>query len=260
MTSTTWQLPCKLAFHKHISAWILPENSKNPTGKSEEVSSKFVTLDWFWRTFYLKFFCRFGTFGAVIEYGVDRKITEQSTLAATVAVGIPQGVVLRIRLNRASQTYLFPLHLSDEVIMPVHLLFSGLLFRSGNSDFYQKSIPSLGDNFVTKFRWTIERWKLERIFGRIIQRGMKLSEIEIWYGRRNAIRACQQAAVVYLYKFICCRYCSNHCFMELSRHSWHGLPSKNSSWIRGKQKRNKRPKRRRRWKKCQGTFFQKNWY
>ena len=71
----------------------------------------------------LFFFCRFGTFGAVIEYGVDRKITEQSTLAATVAVGIPQGVILRIRLNRASQTYLFPLHLSDEVIMPVHLLF-----------------------------------------------------------------------------------------------------------------------------------------
>ena len=58
----------------------------------------------------------------MIEYGVDRKITEQSTLAATVAVGIPQGVILRIRLNRASQTYLFPLHLSDEVIMQVHLL------------------------------------------------------------------------------------------------------------------------------------------
>ena len=66
---------------------------------------------------FFAFLCRFGTFGAVIEYGVDRKITEQSTLAATVAVGIPQGVILRIRLNRATQTYLFPLHLSDEVIM-----------------------------------------------------------------------------------------------------------------------------------------------
>ena len=59
---------------------------------------------------------KFGTFGAMIEYGVDRKITEQSTIAATVAVGIPQGVVLRIRLNRATQTYLFPLHLSDEIL------------------------------------------------------------------------------------------------------------------------------------------------
>ena len=95
------------------------ENSKSLLGKSEEVSSNSQLTDY--DDFLLHFrmiFCRFGTFGAMVEYGVDRKITEQSTLAATVAVGIPQGVVLRIRLNRATQTYLFPLHLSDEVQNP----------------------------------------------------------------------------------------------------------------------------------------------
>ena len=74
----------------------------------------------------------------MIEYGVDRKITEQSTLAATVAVGIPQGVVLRIRLNRATQTYLFPLHLSDEVL--THFEDSTFSFRSLNFFLMRKSL------------------------------------------------------------------------------------------------------------------------
>ena len=61
------------------------------------------------------FFFRLGTFGAIIEYGIERKITKQSTLAATMSVGAV-GVVLKIRLNRASQTYNFPIHLSDEIL------------------------------------------------------------------------------------------------------------------------------------------------
>jgi DnaJ family protein C protein 11 len=58
---------------------------------------------------------RIGTFGAIVEYGVERKISHHSTLGATMVVGLPIGITLRIRLNRASQTYIFPLHLSDEV-------------------------------------------------------------------------------------------------------------------------------------------------
>ena len=64
-------------------------------------------------SFYI--FFRLGTFGAIIEYGIERKITKQSTLAATMSVGAV-GVVLKIRLNRASQTYNFPIHLSDEIL------------------------------------------------------------------------------------------------------------------------------------------------
>jgi len=58
---------------------------------------------------------KLGTFGAIIEYGIERKITKQSTIAATMSVGAV-GVVLKIRLNRASQTYSFPIHLSDEIL------------------------------------------------------------------------------------------------------------------------------------------------
>ena len=49
------------------------------------------------------------------DYGIERKISAQSMIAATMTVGFPTGVKLTIRLNRGSQTYLFPLHLSDEV-------------------------------------------------------------------------------------------------------------------------------------------------
>ncbi|KAK9501125.1 hypothetical protein O3M35_002228 [Rhynocoris fuscipes] len=55
-----------------------------------------------------------GTFGAVFEYGAEKKVSEQSTISATVSVGVPTGVILRIRLTRATQTYLFPIQLSDE--------------------------------------------------------------------------------------------------------------------------------------------------
>uniref|UniRef100_A0A8C1JJD7 DnaJ (Hsp40) homolog, subfamily C, member 11b n=1 Tax=Cyprinus carpio TaxID=7962 RepID=A0A8C1JJD7_CYPCA len=57
-----------------------------------------------------------GFFGTVVEYGAERKISRHSVLAATVSIGVPQGVSLKIRLNRASQTYLFPIHLTDQIL------------------------------------------------------------------------------------------------------------------------------------------------
>uniref|UniRef100_A0A8C7S7I5 DnaJ homolog subfamily C member 11 n=1 Tax=Oncorhynchus mykiss TaxID=8022 RepID=A0A8C7S7I5_ONCMY len=38
-----------------------------------------------------------GWFGTVVEYGAERKISRHSVLAATVSVGVPQGVTLKIR-------------------------------------------------------------------------------------------------------------------------------------------------------------------
>ena len=61
------------------------------------------------------FLFRVGTFGAVVEYGIERRLTPHSNLAATMIVGIPFGVTLRIKFARASQTYTFPIHLADEV-------------------------------------------------------------------------------------------------------------------------------------------------
>ncbi|XP_041945030.1 dnaJ homolog subfamily C member 11 [Alosa pseudoharengus] len=57
-----------------------------------------------------------GFFGTVVEYGAERKISQHSVLAATVSIGVPQGVSLKLRLNRASQTYLFPIHLTDQLL------------------------------------------------------------------------------------------------------------------------------------------------
>lgn len=60
---------------------------------------------------------RIGTFGAMLEYGVERRVSTHSTLGATMIVGIPVGITVRIKLIRASQTYTFPIHLSDEILM-----------------------------------------------------------------------------------------------------------------------------------------------
>ncbi|XP_054882956.1 dnaJ homolog subfamily C member 11 [Poeciliopsis prolifica] len=57
-----------------------------------------------------------GWFGTVVEYGAERKISRHSVLSATVSMGVPQGVTLKIKLARASQTYLFPVHLTDQLL------------------------------------------------------------------------------------------------------------------------------------------------
>ncbi|XP_061584619.1 dnaJ homolog subfamily C member 11-like [Cololabis saira] len=57
-----------------------------------------------------------GWFGTVVEYGAERKISRHSVLSATVSIGVPQGVTLKLKLARASQTYLFPVHLTDQLL------------------------------------------------------------------------------------------------------------------------------------------------
>lgn len=57
-----------------------------------------------------------GTFGLVVEYGAEKKISRHTRLSATVSAGVPTGVMLKLKLNRSFQTYAFPIHLSDEVL------------------------------------------------------------------------------------------------------------------------------------------------
>lgn len=59
---------------------------------------------------------KLGTFGIQVEYGCETKVSKHSYLGASVIVGVPAGVTLKIRLNRASQTYNFPIQLSEEVL------------------------------------------------------------------------------------------------------------------------------------------------
>ncbi|ESO92056.1 hypothetical protein LOTGIDRAFT_217203 [Lottia gigantea] len=56
---------------------------------------------------------RIGTYGYVIEYGVEKKITKFSFLKATMVVGLPVGVVVKFRLMRGNQTFNFRVNLSE---------------------------------------------------------------------------------------------------------------------------------------------------
>jgi len=57
-----------------------------------------------------------GTFGAIVEYGLQRKISEHSALAVAMSIGVPTGVYLKIKLTRGNQVYNFPIHLCEEVM------------------------------------------------------------------------------------------------------------------------------------------------
>nr|CAG4636868.1 EOG090X03AJ [Ceriodaphnia reticulata]SVE72837.1 EOG090X03AJ [Ceriodaphnia reticulata] len=57
-----------------------------------------------------------GTFGAMVEYGLERKVSEHSSLAVSMTVGVPTGVMLKIKVSRGNQIYNFPIHLCDEVL------------------------------------------------------------------------------------------------------------------------------------------------
>lgn len=67
-----------------------------------------------------------GTFGAFIEYGVEKRVSQLTTFGATMAVGIPMGVTLRLRVSRSNQVYLFPIQLSDE-ILPAPIIYGTLI-------------------------------------------------------------------------------------------------------------------------------------
>ncbi|ELT99888.1 hypothetical protein CAPTEDRAFT_177367 [Capitella teleta] len=57
-----------------------------------------------------------GNTGVAFEYGGNHQITKHSNLGMSVRVGFPSGVLLKIRLHRGSQTFLFPIHLSEEIV------------------------------------------------------------------------------------------------------------------------------------------------
>lgn len=52
----------------------------------------------------------------LLEYGAEKKVSRHSSLSAAVRVGVPTGVTLRVKLSRASQSYTFSVHLSDELL------------------------------------------------------------------------------------------------------------------------------------------------
>ncbi|KAH8369713.1 hypothetical protein KR093_000688 [Drosophila rubida] len=64
----------------------------------------------------LKLAAKVGTFGFMGEYGVEKKVSKYSSLVATVSIGVPSGVILKLKIIRSNQSYVFPIHLSDEIV------------------------------------------------------------------------------------------------------------------------------------------------
>lgn len=74
----------------------------------------------------LKGALRLGITGAMFEYGFEKKITQFSNLGFSIVVGIPSGVHLKIKVYRGSQTFLFPIHLS-ETISPSAIVYGTII-------------------------------------------------------------------------------------------------------------------------------------
>ncbi|KAL7037167.1 hypothetical protein ACKWTF_009098 [Chironomus riparius] len=57
-----------------------------------------------------------GTFGFLTEYGLEKKVSKYSSVHASVMIGVPSGVALKIRFIRSTQSYNFMIQLSEEII------------------------------------------------------------------------------------------------------------------------------------------------
>lgn len=74
----------------------------------------------------LRLAVKVGTFGGVIEYGAEKKVSKHSSLSFSIVCGVPAGVKLKIRLSRANQVYSFPIHLCEE-IMPSPIFYGTIV-------------------------------------------------------------------------------------------------------------------------------------
>ncbi|XP_060809673.1 dnaJ homolog subfamily C member 11 [Amyelois transitella] len=64
----------------------------------------------------LRLALKLGTFGAIAEYGAEKKVSQNSSVSAAVMVGVPSGVMLKLKWTCSSQTIVVPIHLSEEVM------------------------------------------------------------------------------------------------------------------------------------------------
>ncbi|KAJ8319850.1 hypothetical protein KUTeg_001437 [Tegillarca granosa] len=70
----------------------------------------------------LKVAVKYGNMVAAIECECEKRITKFSVLGASLSVGFPMGVMLKIRLVRGQQIFLVPIQLSEE-ILPASMLY-----------------------------------------------------------------------------------------------------------------------------------------
>uniref|UniRef100_A0A6M2DIU2 Putative molecular chaperone dnaj superfamily n=1 Tax=Xenopsylla cheopis TaxID=163159 RepID=A0A6M2DIU2_XENCH len=128
----------------------------------------------------LKIAIKIGTFGALFEYGAEKKVSQHSSLSATMSVGVPTGVTLKIKLVRASQTYLFPIHLCEEVIpSPI---------------FYGTVVPLLGWMLLKRF--IVEPMQQEQK-DREMEKAREANKTRLMEQRREAMAAIDLMTATY---------------------------------------------------------------
>lgn len=64
----------------------------------------------------LRVAAKVGTFGFMAEYGAEKKISKYSSIFASVSIGSPTGVLLKLKIIRSTQSYIFPIHLSEDIV------------------------------------------------------------------------------------------------------------------------------------------------
>ncbi|CAH1239826.1 DNAJC11 [Branchiostoma lanceolatum] len=143
-----------------------------------------------------------GTFGAMVEYGAEKKISTHSRLGAFVSVGVPTGVMVKVKLNRANQMYLFPIHLCHEIapnavfygsLVPVLVYFAmkklvmdPYLRRQKEEDLEKKKESSMKETLEKKR----EAESAVRLMQATVQRIVEAEEakqglviLSAWYGK-----------------------------------------------------------------------------
>ncbi|XP_054016549.1 dnaJ homolog subfamily C member 11 isoform X2 [Hylaeus anthracinus] len=120
--NTVGYLTYRAGIQSAMTTMIVRDTSRSYTAFSIHLGilQSFVSLNYTYKMeekqMKLRGSIKAGTFGALVEYGAEKKVSRHSSLAAAVRVGLPTGVTLRLKLNRASQTYTFSIHLSDEIL------------------------------------------------------------------------------------------------------------------------------------------------
>uniref|UniRef100_A0A2K6N4J6 DnaJ homolog subfamily C member 11 n=1 Tax=Rhinopithecus bieti TaxID=61621 RepID=A0A2K6N4J6_RHIBE len=138
-----------------------------------------------------------GFVGTVVEYGAERKISRHSVLGAAVSIGVPQGVSLKVKLKRASQTYFFPIHLTDQLLpsavfhatvgplvvyFAVHCLIIKPYLRAQKEKELEKQRESVATDVLQKKQEAESAESVRRIFEAEESR-MGLIIVNAWYGK-----------------------------------------------------------------------------
>lgn len=115
------RLTYNLSAPSSLNTTIVYNNEQNQLSTSLQlgVRSSYLSVTYI-RTFLeqnmkVRGACKIGTMMNVLEASIEKKITDFSHVGGTLLVGVPLGVHLKIKITRGQQSFIFPIHLSEEL-------------------------------------------------------------------------------------------------------------------------------------------------